>query len=111
MGLTYLGNTLSYSNTGVLSVTGTGGITGSPIGGTGNVILSVEPGYKLLRSFPNVTALQNSPNPQDGDLAWVVDDGNGFGAYYYYTTALSPPAWAKVTLLSRLYLIIIKIFL
>jgi hypothetical protein len=104
IGLTYLNNIFTYSNTGVLSVTGTGGLTASPTTGVGNVSVSLEPGYKLLRSYPDVTALNNSPNPQDGDLAWVVNDGNGFGGYYYYTTALSPNAWVKMSLLSNAFL-------
>lgn len=101
IGVTYSNNTITYSNTGVLSIAGTDGITVSPSGGTGNVTVSIDSGYKLLRSFPNVTALQASPNPEDGDLAWVVDSGDGNGAYYYYTTATNPDAWVKITLLTN----------
>jgi hypothetical protein len=63
--------------------------------------VSIDSGYKLLRSFPNVTALKASPNPEDGDLAWVVNSGDGNGAYYYYTTATNPDAWVKITLLTN----------
>jgi len=101
IGVTYSNNTITYSNTGVISITGTEGITTSPSSGTGNVTLSIDSGYKLLRSFPTVAALQASPNPEDGDLAWVADDGTGNGAYYYYTTQLNPDAWVKITLLTN----------
>lgn len=112
-GTTYLTGVKTYNGaTGaVQGVSSANGFTGAVVFGAcnglsisysgGAITYGIDSGYALMRSVGNTGELEAIPNPLEGDLVFVRDEGT----YYYrsYYAPLTTYKWVKISIIGNSY--------